>query len=85
MQQLPMVCEALLVNGPGAEKRVSVLQGEHHYRYERDGARVTDYLVCRWVVDAGHRNSDGVKIYRIGYIEPKPSDNEIHSVIVKNF
>ena len=37
MRQLPLVTEALMVNGPGAEKRVSVLQGEHHYKYERTG------------------------------------------------
>ena len=80
-----MVCEALLVNGPGAEKRVSVLQGEHHYIYERDGKPVTEYIVCRWGADAGHRKSDGVKIYRIGFVDPKPSDGDIHAVIVRNF
>lgn len=85
MQQLPIVCEALLVNGPGAEKRVSVIQGEHHYKYERAGEPVTEYIVCRWGADTGHRKSDGVKIYRIGFVDPKPSDDEIHAVIMKSF
>ena len=84
MQQLPMVCEALLVNGPGVEKRVSVLQGVHHYKYEREGEPVTEYRVCRWGADAGHRKTDGVKIYRIGFVDPKPSDDKIHDLVMKN-
>lgn len=76
-----MVTEALAVNGPAGGKCLNLLTGQHLYIWQRDGQPEIEYKVCRWGVDNTIHKRSKVAIYRIAFVDPKPSDEEIEAVI----
>lgn len=84
VSQLPMVCEVLLVNGPGAGRRMDCLAGQRSLVYSAHGGQPATYTLFPFKWDRGTRKSDPGDVYRIGYTGEKPGDDVITAAIKAN-
>lgn len=83
--QLRIVCEALLVNGPGAGRRMDVMSGVRSIEYHPpDGGEPVTYTLFPFKWDRGLRKHEPGDVYRIGYIGTQPSADIITDAIKAN-